>query len=132
MHAINYMTKEQEQIFKKLAAENDTSCHNMFCISEGTTINEALNNYEKAQLTINQLYRQGALKKTSGIGNFLPSKELQAEKLEKWNNFWKEHRTDFLSILKQSAHKNGFNATAFADFENQGKRIVKMSFQEIP
>ncbi len=118
MHAINYMTKEQEQIFKKLAAENDTSCHNMFCISEGTTINEALNNYEKAQLTINQLYRQGALKKTSGIGNFLPSKELQAEKLEKWNIFWKEHRTDFLSILKQSAHKNGFNATAFADFEN--------------
>ena len=49
----------------------------------------------------------------SGIGQFIPSKTLQKEKIERWNQFWKDKKDNFEHDLDISSTRTGFNTAAF-------------------
>lgn len=111
MHNINYMTKEQRAAFDKLRAEADTSVSTIYCLAEGKTMEEALQHQE---VILNALKKpDSALKKVSGVGRFLPSKELQQKKIAQWNAFWSDKRDDFYQNLDNAAKQNGFVPEAF-------------------
>lgn len=42
MHHINYMTDEQREKFEQLLAESDSNSRTIYCIAEGTSLDEAL------------------------------------------------------------------------------------------
>ncbi len=112
MHNINYMTKEQRAQFDKLRAEADTSVCTVYCIAEGHTLEEALSHQEDAATTLRKLQGNG-VRNVSGIGRFLPSKQMQQERIDRWNQFWQDRREPFCNALDQAAQQNGFVPEAF-------------------
>ena len=116
MHHINYMTKEQKVEFDKLRAEADTTVNTVYFIAEGKTLEEALQHNEEVQQNLDFLQIivfQSAVKNVSGIGRFLPSKEMQQQRIDLWNLFWEKHRDQFCADLDRAATANGFNPEAF-------------------
>ena len=113
MHHINYMTKEQQQEFDKLRAEADTTVQTLYCVAEGTTLQEALWHNEEAQRLIYRLASGDSIQNVSGIGTFFPSQALQQQRTERWNRFWEGRREAFCAALDAAAIANGFRPEAF-------------------
>ena len=111
MHHINYMTDEQREKFEQLLAESDSNSRTIYCIAEGSTLDEALQHnelvqkeYQKHSFWIGQL---------NGVGQFLPSFATQQEKIDRWNQFWQDKKEGFFQNLDKAATTNGFSPAAF-------------------
>ena len=115
MHHINYMTEEQKEAFQQLIAESDTNTCTVYCISEGNTLDEALEYNEKIYA---KTHGHAFIQQISGIGNFLPSSSVQQEKIKRWNNFWKDKKDIFFQNLDNAAAENGFSPIAFQPCKN--------------
>lgn len=114
MHKINYMTAEQREQFEKLVAEADTTVQTIYCVSEGKTPEKALQNFEKVSPTLNKLLEDSTIVKSSGISVFLPSKELQQKRIDRWNAFWHNRRDIFLRDFQAAEMATGWQP--FNDF----------------
>ena len=90
---------------------------------------EALVQYESVSPLIDSLQKEGFIVKNSGLSIFLPSKQLQEEKIAMWNDFWAERKDAFLSKLSQSQKSCGFQSDAFALFESTLQK--KFEVQEL-
>ncbi len=115
MHHINYMTKEQEQKFQQLIEGIDTNTCTLYCIAEGSTLDEALEYNEKIYV---ETHAHAALQQINGIGNFMPSTVTQEKRLKRWNQFWKDKKEPFFQNLDKAATENGFVPTAFQPCKN--------------
>ena len=128
MHHINYMTEQQRQSFEQLLADADTSAQTLYCIAEGHLSEEALTAQEQAAAAIAELTKQGKVRKSCGVGGFLPSAAAQRERLDKWNGFWSSRRQHCLQAVSRAAQQNGFQPDAFAEFE----RLMTQDFEVQP
>ncbi len=123
MSAINYMTPGQRLRMAKLTSETESGLVKTFCVVEGETMDDALRNYEKAQGVVEGLRSSGTITKASGIGSFLPSKEQQKERTDRWNAYWTAH-SDAAEKIRAYAVANGFTVEAFDSFlQLVGKRF---------
>ena len=120
LHAINYMTSEQRIEMNKLIEQNKDKGKTLYVVAEGKNINEALKNYENFILP-----KISNFSNKSGISNFFPSKELQKQKIERWNDFWEfNYRTPYkfskkdllIGNLTEISKKQGFNENVFDNF----------------
>lgn len=128
MHKINYMTPDQKAAFDEILAESDTTVQTIYCVAEGNTFNEALQNNESIQPQLAQLLADSTIKKCSGIGDFLPSVEMQKRRLQQWNEFWKGRDAKFWDDLKVAAQNAGFTAEAFSPC----KAIIEKEYSPQP
>ena len=110
MQSINYMTPEQHNSMNKMLDQTQGSQHVMYFVAEGSSLDRALENYEAVQPLIEE-YRH------SGIGNFLPSRSKQEERIALWNDFWDTRKEDFLSNFNRTAREYGFREGAFASLQ---------------
>ncbi len=110
MQSINYMTPEQRSSMNKMLDQTQGSQHVMYFVAEGTTLDQALENYEAVQPRI-ETYRH------SGIGNFLPSRAKQEERINRWNDFWSTRKGPFLDNFNTIARENGFREGSFEGLE---------------
>lgn len=117
MHHINYMTEQQKQTFEQLLAETDTTAQTLYCIAEGRSSEEVLKAQELADSVITALVSSGSVRKSSGVGGFLPSAAAQQKRITRWNDFWLSRRQHCLQAVSHAARVNGFQPEAFADFE---------------
>ncbi len=123
LHAINYMTEEQKTQMAKLNEQTDNQHPSVFCVSEGTNIENALQTYEQSLPTIDSLKQNGNILATSGIGSFIPSQKLQRERIKQWNNFLQTPqngstiRENLLANLRRACVETKFNTNAFSQFE---------------
>jgi len=117
MHKINYLTKEQKEWVDKLLAENETNLKTIYCVSEGNTINQTLENYELAFNYLETLNNKGITDKISGISNFLPSQIMQKEKIERWNNFWENRKDILIKQIDETGRKSGYRSNTFDKFK---------------
>ena len=115
MHHINYMTKEQEQKFQQLIEGIDSNTCTLYCIAEGSTLDEALEYNEKIHV---DTHGRAALQQVNGIGNFMPSTATQEKRLQRWNQFWKDKKETFFQNLDNAAAENGFVSAAFQPCKN--------------
>ncbi|MBQ9192209.1 MAG: 1-acyl-sn-glycerol-3-phosphate acyltransferase [Bacteroidales bacterium] len=108
MHHINYMTPEQERGFallEEMGASAD-GASTVYVVASGQTAEEALQcNEALAPLLGN----------TPGLGAFLPSKQLQQERLRRWNAFLEAH-SDLSDRVIGAGLKAGFTVHAFQPF----------------
>lgn len=116
MHKINYMTDEQRASFDKLVAETDTSVQTVYCVAEGETPEQALQNYEVVSPVMSKMLSDSVITKLSGISVFVPSEEIQRKRLAQWNDFWASRRETFLADFEAEVATSGFNPAAFDDF----------------
>ena len=111
LHAINYMTAEQRAEMNKLIEQNKGKGKTVYIVAEGKNVEEALQNYEKFVLPQTHEFLNKA-----GISNLFPSKELQKQKIERWNEFWKNRKQNFERDFNQLSEKQGFNKGVFGNF----------------
>ena len=119
MNKINYMTKEQAKQMDKMNRILNQNKHTMYCVSEGQTMDEALENYEHSSITLDSLMLHDTLiSKRSSIGIYLPSQAMQQKCIARWNEFWKTRKDSVLENIHSLSSTVGFTAGSFAGFDS--------------
>ena len=112
---INYMTAQQQKDMQLLAAASNEAP--VYAVAEGKTLDEALRENETAVMPkMRVLEQEGGIGKVSGVGQFLPTQEVQTERLHRWEQFWESHTATVTAELKRQCAAQGFNAQAFDPF----------------
>jgi 1-acyl-sn-glycerol-3-phosphate acyltransferase len=115
MHRINYMTDEQKEAFAEMIAALNKGEETVYYVSEGATMDEALTAYEQSKVALADLRAAGKISQISGIGDYLPSKAMQQQRLDRWQQFWNNHR-DLIPLIDQCAVETGFRQGTFSGF----------------
>ncbi len=120
MRNINYMTEQQKSdmtYFQTLfSARKDAET--LYIVSNGASWDEALTQNENINITLDSLERCKLLTRNNSVSSFLSSKQLQYEKLEKWNRMINRHKILLTDSLRSATLAVGFNPTAFEPFES--------------
>ncbi len=114
---INYMTDLQKadmQTFQSLLYTDDGN-ENLYIVSSGNTLEEALQQNETAGRTIDSLTAMGTQLSAGTITTFLPSMKQQQRRLNLWNQFLTRHPA-LADSVSAAALELGFNPEAFVDF----------------
>lgn len=125
MQAINYMTPDQKVKMDKLMKETGGGHPTVYFVSEGKTLDEALQHYENEGNMLTDLQKKGLIDKQAGIGNFLPSTKAQQAAIDRWNDFWKTRKAPFMAKFNNIAAQEGFTSDAFVNFE----QIINRKYQ---
>jgi 1-acyl-sn-glycerol-3-phosphate acyltransferase len=120
LHTINYMTAEQRAEMNRLMEENRNGKYKLYVVADGQNIDEALDKYHrqvlpKINFRLNEIDSVTGLK-VAGTGNYFPSKEVQRQKIARWNEFWQDKKADFLKNFVEISAQQGYNPGAFDDF----------------
>lgn len=103
LSSINYMTTQQRAQMGKMLDQTQGSQHLMYFVSEGATMDQALERYEQAQVYITEYA-------CSGIGPYVPSQAKQQERLNAWNAFWEPRREEVIATVQNQAAQLGFTS----------------------
>ncbi|MDR2472310.1 MAG: biotin--[acetyl-CoA-carboxylase] ligase, partial [Tannerella sp.] len=116
MQKINYMTENQRVSFDKMMNLLNNNRHLMYYVTEGETLDDALENNEDNMLKVRELTAD-KIDRYGGVSVFYPSQQKQKERIDRWNGFWNEHRDGVMQYLREEAHHKGFKDNAFANFQ---------------
>lgn len=129
MNSLNYMSEKLKNAEKHLDQISGNNLKNVYIVSTGKDINDALKWNGIAQKKLETLKRQGRIQSFSGIGSIFPSDSVQQERLNKWNEFWtKERKSLLLTRLEKSGKHIGFNDRAFSGI----KSMLNTTFSRLP
>jgi len=125
MNSLNYMSDRLLKAEKDLEDISTSSVKNVFIVSTGQTVDQALQHNETAVKKLNELKAGGLIHGWSGISNFLLSDSIQRIRLDQWNKFWTRERTEELtSKVRVEGKRLGFSPGAFDGLE----RMISRSF----
>ncbi len=117
MMKMNFMPAKLKEAEAQLNRLNDYTAQTVYMLSEGTSLNEALERRAAADTMLNRLLASGALKKASGPGGLLLSEAEQKKRIDRWKNYWTpETITSVMATLQQEGAKYGFKPEAFNRF----------------
>lgn len=117
MNKMSFMDEETRLAEKHLDEVNNFAARSVYVFATGKTTEEAMQLNEFVYKKLDSLKLAGQLKKVSSIAVILPSKNLQNEKLRKWNNFFSKSVKDSIqhNIIKYGSDLK-FKPEAFASF----------------
>ena len=116
MSKINYMTPDQRTKLDKLIAQTESGVPSVYCVAEGKDMEEALRGYEAAMPVIESMAADSTVIKVSGIGGFVPSQQMQKQRVEQWEAFWSTRRDDLVRNVEAEAAKLGYSKGALQPF----------------
>lgn len=119
MMRMNFMRADLKKSQDIINRRNSASLNTVFCISEGKTVDEALNRNAGLQPELNRLKQQGLIRKISSPADFLLSDSLCHDRLIRWNAFWLKH--DVGKVMQQvraAGQQAGFQSGAFDAMAN--------------
>jgi 1-acyl-sn-glycerol-3-phosphate acyltransferase len=122
MQKINYMTKEQEQEYRRMTGLLNKNQHILYYVTEGDNLDKALEENEKLTPLMDTLLAGGRIHKTGGIGHFFPSRARQAERVQQWNTFWSSRKDSVQTCLNEASQHAGFKPGVFQAFETMINR----------
>ncbi len=115
--SMNYMPDEIAGAEKKLDAINDAHLKSVFCISYGSSVDEAANANNNVNQRLSELKEKGVIAGRSSVSDFLISDSLQRRRIENWKNYWTKERKDIVKAdINLYAAKSGFTGSAFDPF----------------
>jgi len=118
MNHLNYMSDELKQAERELDRVSGSSLKNVYIVSTGKDLDEALRTNETVIKTLQDLKAKRRIDSYSGIAGFLLSDSLQQVRLERWHHFWNYPRKiRILTELQQAGKKAGFSSRAFDGFD---------------
>ena len=119
MMRMNYMSDKLRTAESNLSKISSYSLQSIYLVTEGKTINEALENNEKIIPDIEALKKQGIVKKYSGVSSLFLSDSMQHERIERWNKYWTPlKKQQLLTTLQKEGAQLKFNASAFNSFSD--------------
>ncbi len=124
--SMNYMPADLTVAEKKLDAINNAHLKSVFCISYGSTLNEAAaaNNNVNHSLTL--LKAQGLIAGSSSVSDFLISDSIQLKRITRWKNYWTDSKKEKIEQdILHHASLTGFTPGAFNSFYEMLERDFK-------
>ncbi|WP_295118285.1 trifunctional MMPL family transporter/lysophospholipid acyltransferase/class I SAM-dependent methyltransferase [uncultured Chitinophaga sp.] len=119
MMRMNFMQPKLKVAEDKLNRINQYTAQNIYLISEGKNLDEALQHREDIEPLLAQLSKEQAVKKVSGVNGLMLSEAEQRIRINRWNAYWtKEKKQQLLADLHREAAEYKFKPEAFAAFEN--------------
>ncbi|MCK9204864.1 MAG: MMPL family transporter, partial [Bacteroidales bacterium] len=128
MNSLSFTTPGLKKTESSLDKISNYKLKNLYVVSTGPTIEQALRTKEKLDSRFRDLQKEGIIQGISGAGLLLQSDSLQQEKIDRWNRYWTTDRKRQLTetILKTSG-KYGFRPDAFRNFIN----LVNQRFEPL-
>ncbi len=117
MMKMNYMDKQLAQAEKNLNAISNVSLKNIYIISNGKTLDEALANSEKNIPILQKLEKEQLIRKYSSVSTILLSGAEQKKRIDHWNAYWtKEKKNQLKEQLIGKSKRYKFKENAFNEF----------------
>ena len=117
MTRMNYMSESLKKAEDKLNKITAYSLKSVYLVTEGKTLNEALQNNEKLIADIEELKGKGYVKNYSGVSSLFLSDSLQKKRIEYWNSYWTAaKKTQLVADLKKEGSALKFKESAFDNF----------------
>lgn len=119
MHHINYMSDTQTELLSSMRATaglNDTA--NVYVVAEGETWDEALQHRQAIAPLLDSLKSAGKMHSYTDVTTIICSQQEQQLRIDRWNDFWENHRAEAMAQLRKKAPAHGFNVEAFSGFES--------------
>ena len=114
---MNYMPDKLKEAEAKLNKINEYSLQSVYLVTDGNTLNEALENNEKLVAKVEALKERDLVKKYSGISSFIISDSLQRIRIRTWSAYWtKGKKEQLLATLRKEGQTLGYKASAFDQF----------------
>lgn len=118
MMRMNYLSPKLKQAEQELNRINAYALQSVYLVSSGKTLNEALVKNEAAVQSLQRLKNNNIIQRFSGVEPIILSKELQQQKITRWNNYWtEEKKQQVLNELISTGKTIGYKATAFGPFK---------------
>lgn len=118
MAHINYMTDEQKAdmaYFSKLMSQEE-GVQKVYAIASDSTMDGALDKSHHLQPYLQGLAQRGKIEGYNSCNQFISSKQEQAHRLKRWQEFVEKHRQTLTSVLKENMTQEGFSVESFDDF----------------
>ena len=118
MNHINYMTEQQKDdmaYFQKHMTKASDNL-NLYLVSSGNTIDDALDKNSKAIPYLESLKLQNKILDYTDCSQFLVSSSEQKYRLNMWNGFVEKYSHLFNYELKELSDKAGYSPDSFDDF----------------
>ncbi|MCX6268439.1 MAG: MMPL family transporter, partial [Bacteroidetes bacterium] len=117
MASLNFLTPQLARAESDLDKISNYKLKNLYLVSTGKTIEEALRNQEKLASRMQRLLKAGTIRSISGAGSLLTSDSLQQIKIDRWNQYWTtEKKQQLKEYLITKSQSYGFRPSAFNSF----------------
>ncbi len=125
---MNFQTAALKAAEKRLDTLLNTQSKSIYVTTYGKSTEEALTANNTVFSELKSLKSSSKILGYSSIGGVVLSAEIQKQKIEKWNDFWKKEIKDTLKAnLIRSGDEYGFKTTTFSQFYN----LLNTSFETI-
>ncbi|MGK7389890.1 MAG: MMPL family transporter [Candidatus Cyclobacteriaceae bacterium M2_1C_046] len=122
MLKLNYMPEDLERYEDNLNRITTISANNLYLVSGGSSLWEALETEDKITKKLDSLHNEGIIYKYNTVNTIVPSVRVQEERLKRWKEFWQEQDADsVLNMFYQAAERKGFKKEAFRSLEETFK-----------
>ncbi len=129
MNSLNYMSPELAGAQAALEQIAPSSLKNVYIVATGSNMESALPGNQRVRKGLERLHREGIVHEFSGIGAIWLPENVQAERIGRWNDFWKDERGNrLLNVFMAEAREKGFSAEAFASFDS----LLNKNYQPVP
>lgn len=114
MMQMNYLSEALQTNQRIINQRHTSSLNNLFCISEGNTLNEAIERAQVASTQLKNLKQNGSIRQYQPLSYFLLSEEQQHVRANRWNTFWTAPKQkEFFERLNRIGRNVGFSPDAF-------------------
>ncbi|OSZ78380.1 hypothetical protein CAP35_08995 [Chitinophagaceae bacterium IBVUCB1] len=118
MH-LNYLSPKLEKAQEEISKYNTTALSSIFVVANGNSNEEALQHLENTTPLIDSLINTGIVRGASNPVVLIPSLQEQAQRIERWKNYWTDEKTQAVSVAVSTASSaNGFSSNAFVNFHS--------------
>lgn len=128
MNNMSYMSDKLKAAEAKLNSINQASLQSVYLVTEGKSMDAALQRSEQVAVQVEQLKQQGIIDKYSGVSTLILSDSLQEERLQTWQRYWTNEKVQQLvQSLKKQGMPLGYNVKAFDRLEE----LLKNAYQPV-
>lgn len=117
MHNLGYKAESTSYSENLLRSKTHTGDKQKYFASSGTTMEEAIENFEMMAGKLDSLQKAGLVKSYTHTNRIFVPMQVQQQRIDAWKNFWTEERLQLVrNLIDRTAPEAGLRPDAFAPF----------------
>ncbi|MBM3435117.1 MAG: methyltransferase domain-containing protein [Bacteroidetes bacterium] len=125
---MNYMSDKLRKAESGINRNSSFASSQVFVVTRGSNLNEALTNNEKVTDSLSVLKEAGIIGEYFNVNDLIPSRAQQLGKMELWQSFWNTRKDDLLARVSRKGTETGFKPGSFGQFEE----ILNKDYKPLP
>ncbi|WP_291592261.1 MMPL family transporter [Bacteroides sp.] len=117
IHNLGYKAESTSYSENLLRSKTHTGDKQKYFASSGTTMEEAIENFEMMAGKLDSLQKAGLVKSYTHTNRIFVPMQVQQQRIDAWKNFWTEERLQLVrNLIDKTAPEAGLRPDAFAPF----------------